>query len=315
MIVTLTANPSIDRAIEIDEPLEPGEVQAAQSAREDAGGKGINVARVLAAARLKVTAVVPIGVSDPFHTLLDQAAINTKRVSIRGRVRSNLTITDAQGTTTKLNLPGPELDANEREQLIKATVEASATADWLVLAGSLPPGAGDDFYVDVISAVRRAHNTRAPKIALDTSGAPLRETVERAHPELIKPNELELAELADTALAEGELDLSAVHETARTLVPKRVDTALITLGAQGALLVTADGAWHATPPPTQVLSTVGAGDSSLAGYLIAECAGEPAPQRLARAVRTGSAAAALPGTQAPTPTDLPNGDIAVAEIQ
>ncbi len=314
MIVTLTANPSLDRAIALDEALRPGEVQAAASAREDAGGKGINVARVVAAAGVDAVAVLPLAEDDPFDAALRATRIATHRVPVTGHARANLTITDPDGVTTKLNLPGATLAPADAAAVIAAVVEASRGARWLVLAGSLPPGVGDDFYVDVVTAVRAAHGADAPRIAVDTSGAALTAVVERAHPDLIKPNDEELAELAGVALDEAAELASAVLPLARTLVPSRVGAALVTLGSHGAVLVEADGAWAGTPPPIRVQSTVGAGDSSLAGYLLADVEGAPAQERLRRAIRYGSAAASLPGTQAPAPGDLPPGDVPVSPL-
>jgi 1-phosphofructokinase len=317
MIVTLTAHPSLDRTITLPASLQVGEVQGADSAREDAGGKGINVARALAAAGEECTAVVPIAPGDPFQALLrdaalEESALHTCLVPVRGRVRANLAITDPAGVTTKLNLPGARLSPDEVAAVVDATVAASAHAAWLVLAGSLPPGVGDDFYVRVIRAVRDAHGTAAPLIAVDTSGPALAAVVAEGAPDLIKPNDDELAGLAGTRL-EGS-DPAAVLAVARSLVPARVGAALVTLGAQGAVLVTADGAWTAGPPPIQVVSTVGAGDSSLAGYVLAATRQAAPEERLRHAIRYGAAAASLPGSQAPTPADLPAGDVTVTRL-
>jgi 1-phosphofructokinase len=317
MIVTLTAHPSLDRTITLPAALRVGEVQGAESAREDAGGKGINVARAVAAAGEECTAVVPLAPGDPFESLLGDAALvesalHTCLVPIRGRVRANLTITDPAGVTTKLNLPGARLSPDEVASVVDATVAASAHAAWLVLAGSLPPGVADDFYVRVIRAVREAHGAAAPLIAVDTSGPALAAVVAQGAPDLIKPNDDELAELAGTRL-EGT-DPAAILAVARSLVPARVGAALVTLGAQGAVLVTADGAWTAGPPPIQVVSTVGAGDSSLAGYVLAAARHAGPEERLRHAIRYGAAAASLPGTQAPTPADLPVGDVTVTRL-
>ncbi len=233
--------------------------------------------------------------------------------AVRGNVRANLAITDPAGVTTKLNLPGATLSADEAGALVRAVVDACAGARWLVLAGSLPPGVADGFYVDVIDAVRAAHGADAPSIAVDTSGAALTAVVERGHPDLIKPNDEELAELTRTQLPTGDLARS-VAELARTIVPSRVRAALVTLGSRGAVLVSADGAWIVASPVIDVVSTVGAGDSSLAGYLLAEVAGADPGERLRSAVRYGAAAASLPGTQAPAPADLPVDDLFVTPL-
>ena len=312
MIVTLTANPSLDRTLTVPAPLVPGEVQAATSAREDAGGKGINVARVVAAAGVDCTAVLPLAHDDPFAAVLRGAGVRTQHVPVSGRVRTHQAITDPAGVTTKLNLPGSALSPDGAAAIVDAVVAASAGARWLVLAGSLPPGADEEFYVRVIHAVRDAHET-PPLIAVDAAGPALAAVVAHGRPDLIKPNDDELAELAGVAL-DGADAVNAVLEVAGSIVPGKVGAALVTLGADGAVLVDEDGAWAATPPRNRVVSTVGAGDSSLAGYLLAHTQGAGPDERLRHAVRYGAAAASLPGTQPPAPADLPGGDVLVARL-
>jgi len=313
-IVTVTANPSLDRTITLAAALQPGEVQAAASAREDAGGKGINVARVVAAAGVDTVAVLPLAEDDPFSAALRASHVPARPVPVVGHVRANVTITDPDGVTTKLNLPGATLSPTDVAQLIAAVVDASEGASWLVLAGSLPPGAGDRLYVDITRAVRGRWGASAPRIAVDTSGAALRIVVAEASPDLIKPNDEELADLAGVVLEPGTDLAAAVLGVARALVPAKVAAALVTLGADGAVLVNADGAWQGTPPRIRVVSTVGAGDSSLAGYLLADVAGEDPAERLRRSIQYGAAAASLPGTQAPRPDDLPAGEVVVREL-
>ncbi|MAP62821.1 MAG: 1-phosphofructokinase [Microbacterium sp.] len=313
MIVTLTAHPSLDRSLVLHAPLRVGEVQPAASSREDAGGKGVNVARVLRAAGVAARAVIPLADADPYDAALRAGAIDAWRVPVEGAARANLTITDADGVTTKLNLPGAILSATERAALLAATVSASDGADWLVLAGSLPPGAPDDFYVRVIHAVRTAHGDAAPRIAVDTSDAALAAVARDARPDLIKPNDEELADLIGSPIESGDL-ARAVREAARALVPERVRAALITLGSHGAVLIDGDRAWSAAAPKIRVASTVGAGDSSLAGLLVADVAGLPPAARLASAIRYGAAAAMMPGTVPPTPADLPEAVPTVSEL-
>ncbi|MET0780027.1 MAG: 1-phosphofructokinase [Microbacterium sp.] len=313
-IVTVTANPSLDRTITLDAALEPGEVQSAASSREDAGGKGINVARVVAAAGIETVAVLPLAEDDPFAAALRASHVPARLVEVEGHVRANVTITDPEGVTTKLNLPGATLSPADVAELIGSVVEASEGADWLVLAGSLPPGAGDRLYVDITRAVRARWGAASPRIAVDTSGAALRAVVDEASPDLIKPNDEELAELVGVVLESGADLAAAVLPVARALVPAKVAAALVTLGADGAVLVNAYGAWQATPPRIRVVSTVGAGDSSLAGYVLADVAGEDPAGRLRRSVKYGAAAASLPGTQAPTPDDLPEGEVVVRRL-
>lgn len=317
MIVTLTANPSLDRTVTLEASLRAGEVQPAASAREDAGGKGINVTRVIRAAGEESLAVLPLAEDDPFVLVLRASAIPFAPVPLRGAARANLTIADPAGVTTKINLPGVPRDASDGAALIDAVVAAAAGARWLVLAGSLPPGLPDGFYVDVISAVRAASARAgevAPRIAVDTSGAALDAVVAQGTPDLIKPNDDELAELSGRRLDPAVPLAGAVASIAADLVPSRVGAAFVTLGGAGAVLVTAAGAWFGEAPPTRVRSTVGAGDSALAGFLLAESRGAGPEECLRSGIRYGSAAAALPGTQAPTPAQLPTGEVPVRAL-
>lgn len=311
MIVTLTANPSIDRAVTLGSALEVGEVQRAAGSREDAGGKGVNVARVIDAAGVEVLAVVPVGATDPYRSLLAETGVPHRAVAIAGRVRANLTIADPAGVTTKINLAGAALSHGDVAALVAEVVHAAEGAAWLVLAGSLPPGAPVTFYRDLARAVRERWGAAAPRIAVDASGEALRHVLEAGAADLVKPNDEELAEaLGEDASADADRVAEAVRR-ARAIVPARVPAALVTLGGDGALLVTADAVLRARAPRIRVVSTVGAGDSSLAGYLLADVAGADPAARLARSVAYGAAAASLPGTQAPTARDLPAAAIEV----
>lgn len=312
MIVTLTVNPALDRTIALDAALRPGAVQAALSAREEAGGKGVNVSRVVAAAGVDTVAVLPLAIEDPYRAPLAAAGIPTVAVPVERQVRTNLAITDRDGVTTKVNLPGSPLSPVDSAAVVAAVVDASADADWLVLAGSLPDSAAASFYVDVVDAVRDRWGSGSPRIAVDASGPALHEVVARASVDLIKPNDEELAELLGTPVDANSPE--TIVDTVRVIVPERVATALVTLGGSGAALVTGEGAWFAAAPRIRVVSTVGAGDSSLAGYLLADLAGADAPGRLTSAIRYGAAAASLPGTQVPTPGDLGHHDISVRSI-
>ncbi|MFG6491688.1 1-phosphofructokinase [Microbacterium sp. P03] len=315
MIVTVTVNPSLDRAVRLAAPIEPGEVQRGLDAREDAGGKGVNVARALRAAGVGTLAVVPCAQDDPYRLLLEHDGVPVLRIEVQGRTRANLTIADPQGATTKINMPGPQLSQAEASALVDGVVAAAEGADWVVLAGSLPPGVGDDFYAEITAAVRARWGAESPKIAVDTSGAALASVVATARPDLIKPNDEELAELVGAGASSGDDDVIATAIAhAKDLVPERVAAALVTLGAAGALLVTADGVLRASAPKIIVSSTVGAGDSSLAGYLIAAAEGQDDTGRLRRAVAYGAAAASLPGTQIPGPADIPDWDIPVDSL-
>jgi 1-phosphofructokinase len=302
MIVTLTVNPSIDRTIELPTALVRGEVQRAEAAHQEPGGKGINVTRALAASGVDTVALFPAAEADPFVGLMRESSLPFRAVAIAGSVRSNVTITEPDGVTTKVNEPGPRLDAAELDALTASVVAAVAGASWLVISGSLPPSIDQGYYVRVVEAVRAALGPDAPRIAVDGSGEPLRLLLASGNRiDLVKPNAEELAELTGTGSGEAfEADPSAAASAALGLVDRGVGAALVTLGGRGAALVTPDATWFAEAPRIEARSTVGAGDSSLAGYLLAAAAGRADEECLAQAVAHGAAAASLPGSTVPT---------------
>ncbi|MFT4127312.1 MAG: hexose kinase [Gordonia sp. (in: high G+C Gram-positive bacteria)] len=314
MILTLTANPSLDRTLELGGPLERGEVQRTRDVRAEPGGKGVNVSRVVAEAGLPTTAVLPARGGDPLLVALDAVRLTYRAVPVDGEVRSNITIAEPDGTTTKINASGQPLDQPTRRALTDLIVAGTAGATWVALCGSLPPGIRDDWYRTLADELAGC----GAKIAIDTSGAALTAAV-TGPVDLVKPNETELADAvgADPArlrAAAAAGDLGPITLAAAELVGRTGGAVLATLGAAGAVLTTAAGSWFATPPPIVPRSTVGAGDSSLAGYLIAETRGLDEPGRLQMAVAYGSAAAALPGTQPPRPTQLDLAGTAVTAL-
>ncbi|MCO7241157.1 PfkB family carbohydrate kinase, partial [Aeromicrobium sp. CnD17-E] len=150
MIVTLTAHPAIDRLVCLDGPLERGAVLRTSASTDQPGGKGINVARVVQAAGVDVRAVVPAAPGDPVVTSLAPTGLAVVQVPIAGATRVNLTLAEPDGTTTKLNAPGTPLDAEEREALVAALVDAARGASWVALCGSLPPGVPADLYAGLV---------------------------------------------------------------------------------------------------------------------------------------------------------------------
>ncbi|MYR05825.1 hexose kinase [Gordonia sp. SID5947] len=313
-ILTVTANPSLDRTLELATPLRHGEVQRASSVRAEPGGKGINVARVVSEAGLPTRAVLPARTGDPLLGALDTVGLPYLTLPINGAVRSNVTIADPDGTTTKINAPGFDLNPAEAHALVDVIVENADGARWVALCGSLPPGPSDNWYRTVIDEL----DGLGCRVAVDTSGGPLTATV-RGRVDLLKPNDEELAGAtgADSArlvAAVSQGDHAPLITAARTLVDRTGAAVLATLGAAGAVLVTDAGAWFATPPPIVPRSTVGAGDSALAGYLIAETRGDTEAQRLRTAVAYGSAATALAGTQPPEPEHLDLDGVTVTDL-
>ncbi|MFD5476223.1 1-phosphofructokinase [Streptomyces hawaiiensis] len=293
MILTVTPNPSLDRTYEVPS-LDRGEVIRATGERMDPGGKGVNVSRAVAAAGQRTVAVLPLGgapgalVAD----LLDQQGIEVAPVPVAGATRSNIALAESDGVLTKINAPGPELSDAERELLLETVRQQSREASWIACCGSLPRGLAPSWYAELVA---RAH-AAGVRIALDTSGPALLAAL-RERPDVVKPNAEELSGAVGRPLATVGDAVKAAEEL-REMGARAV---LASLGADGQLLVSDEGAWFGSARVAAVRSNVGAGDSSLAGFLIA---GGNGPEALASAVAHGAAAVQLPGSVMPKPGDL-----------
>ena len=223
-------------------------------------------------------------------------------VRIAGSIRANVTVVESDGTTTKLNEPGPRLSRDELDALAVTLRQAAARADWVALCGSLPPGTPAGWYAGLIRQLRGT----GPRVAIDSSGPPLAKAI-AARPDLVKPNREELAELTGRPLG----TIADIADAAATLTARGVHTVLTSLGPAGAVLVHRDAAWHASAAAIEPRSTAGAGDALLAGYL---AAGADGPAALAEAVAWGSAAAALPGSAMPGPGDISRTGIHITDL-
>lgn len=290
MIVTLTPNPSIDRTVTTTR-LAAGEVNRASSVRVDPGGKGVNVSRALHLNGHETLAVLPLGGPNgqSHRRLLDEAAVPHIAVPCGGDTRTNITVVDADGTTTKINEPGPPLSGDVLDALVAAL---PPTADWVVLCGSLPTGVDAGWLADVVAAAPR-------KVVVDTSGAPLAAAVAR-RPYLIKPNRGELEELVGRPLP----TVGDVTRAAEDLIADGVGVVVASLGGDGALWVSDAGVWLASSTVERPLSSVGAGDCLLAGLLAALDDGASPAVALTQGVTWGAAAVSLPGSVVPGPADL-----------
>jgi len=297
MILTLTPNPSIDRTVSVP-TFEHGEVNRASSSRIDPGGKGINVARALTNNDTPALALLPAGGPEGnlLQALLRHSGTAFTAVPITGTTRMNIAVIEPDGTTTKVNEPGPTLTTAELDALLGAVDNTlGAGVRWVVGCGSLTPGMSDGIYADL---VRHGH-AHGVKVAIDSSGAPFTAAVP-AGPDLIKPNHEELEELVGRRLH----TLAEVADASRTIVDGGVATVIVSLGRHGALLVDAHVVTHASAHVAHPLSTVGAGDSLVAGYLHAVCRGAGPREALAAGVAWGAAAVSLPGSRMPEPADI-----------
>ncbi|HEY6593051.1 MAG TPA: hexose kinase [Asanoa sp.] len=298
MIVTLTANPSVDRTYLVG-TLRPGGLHRARAGWSEASGKGVNVSRVLGRLGVPARTVVTAGGGEG-RLLLDLLAglDGVTAVPVAGRTRVNVTVVVDSGEPTKVNEPGSPLSGVEADALLAALERALVCARWLACCGSLPSGT-DPALVGRLVATGRA--ARVP-VAVDASGPALEVAV--AHrADLLKPNRDELAELAGGPVG----SVAAAYAAAREVAGRTGGAVLVSLGADGALLVTAHGAWSAQGPPITPVNTTGAGDALLAGFLAAD--GAAPAGRLASAVAVATSACLSPAT-----ADLPDRLVSPAAV-
>jgi len=303
VIVSVTANPSVDRTLEIPS-LGRAVVVRATAAQVHPGGKGVNVARALIANGIPARAVLPAGgrEGEQLLNLLSSRGVEVVPVPIAESIRENVTVIEPDGTVTKLNAPGPQLAVSEVARLIQVTIEASLGADWVALCGTLPPGAPEDLYATLVTELRRI----GVRVAVDTSGSALVKAIE-AGPDLIKPNGDELAE----AIAHPIQNLGDVANGARELLDQGVGHVLVSLGREGAVSVADSVALRAWTTPVVPRSTVGAGDAALAGFL---SRWDQQSLALRTAVAWGAAAVKQPGTGMPGPADIDVDIVTVEEL-
>jgi 6-phosphofructokinase 2 len=281
---TLTLNPSIDVSSDT-ETVEPTRKVRTCNERIDPGGGGINVARVLHRFGTSVEAIFLAGgaTGGSLGALLKRAELARRCVLIADDTRTSLTIHERSTRLEYRFVPeGPTITAQELAACCDAV--AAATSDYFVASGSLPPGVPDDFYATVGERVRE-HGAR---FVLDTSGAELRAALSGGGIHLVKASgeELDPAE-ADQIVRSGAAELVA-----------------ITLGREGALLVTSAGRFALPAVETNVVSTVGAGDSFLAGMTYGLATGLEPLEAFRVAVAAGAAATLSPGTDLCYPEDV-----------
>lgn len=288
MILTLTVNPAIDHTITTDRISYEDRVYV-RSSLEQPGGKGINAARVIHGLGAKVLALATAGggTGKRLAALLEAAGPPVCLIPIRHAIRRNLTISDLQGLTLKLDEAGPEISRAEEGRIEAVTRSKLEGVRWLLLCGSLPPGLSADFYARLIQAAREK-NVRT---LLDTGGEALRLGLE-ARPTMVKPNRPEAERLLNRSLLTRQQSIAALEEIARM----GAETVVLSLGSEGAMGVSGNGSYHALAPEIRQACPIGAGDALAATCVWALSENQPFPEALRWGVAAGTAAAATPGT-------------------
>lgn len=277
-ILTLTLNPALDLTIRLAR-LEAGEVNRSETMLTHAAGKGVNVAQVLADLGHQVSVGGFLGEDNPqaFDALIARRGFADVFIRVPGETRSNIKIAEQDGRVTDINAPGPQVSEQAQRALLEKLVQMAPGFDAVVVAGSLPRGVSPQWFQHLLAQLKDL----GLKVALDTSGETLRAGLQ-AGPWLVKPNTEELAE----ALGNAPDAIGQLHRLG-------VEHVVVSDGAAGVNWYRADAALHATPPKVTVASTVGAGDSLLAGMLHGLLSGDTPEQTLRRA----TAIAAMAVTQ------------------
>ena len=290
-IVTLTINPAVDIFVNV-ERVEPTRKLRCSPPKRDPGGGGINVAR--AAHRLggDVAAIYPTGgaIGKLLHRLVEREGIDSVVTPSHVETRENFTAYEEHsGLQYRFVLPGSTLHRAEWEACLDTLATLPAKPKFVVASGSIPPGVPDDFY----AMVARHAKKLGARMVLDTSGAALGAALEEGVA-LIKPNQNELAEFLGKPL---NRDAERIAACRKLIADGRTQAVALTLGEEGALLVTAGEALRAAPLQIEVASAVGAGDSFLGGLMAALAAGQSTKEAFRMAVAAGSAAVMSPGTE------------------
>ena len=284
-ILTLTLNPALDLTVELSR-LDAGQVNRSEEMHTHAAGKGVNVAQVLADLGHQVTVSGFLGEDNQqaFETLFAKRGFVDAFIRVPGETRSNIKVAEQDGRITDINGPGPVVDATAQQALLDRLQQIAPGHDAVVVAGSLPRGVTAQWLRELIERL----NALGLKVALDSSGEALRAALQ-ASPWLIKPNTEELAH----ALGCEVVSPIAEAQAAARLHGQGIEHVVISHGADGVNWFSVGSALHASPPKVSVASTVGAGDSLLAGMLHGLLSADTPEQTL----RTATAIAAMAVTQ------------------
>jgi 6-phosphofructokinase 2 len=289
-IITITFNPALDKSVTVPELISEKKLKCSQPVYEPGGG-GINVARAIKKLGGDPSAIFLAGgfAGDKINELLEEDGIAAQRVNITGNSRENLIVSDvATGRQYLFDMPGPEIKPNEWRACLNAVVWTDLV-QFIVVSGSIPPGLPEDIFkrLAFIAAKKKA------RLIVDTSGKALQQAVE-AGVFMIKPNLKELAYLAGTDSLTPD---TAVDAAKKIITQNKCQAIVVSMGANGALLVTDQATVEIHQPSVKVKSTVGAGDSLVAGIVYVLSQNYCLADAVRFGVACGSAATMNPGTE------------------
>jgi 6-phosphofructokinase 2 len=297
-IVTLTINPAIDTSTFVDRVV-PTHKLRCHNVQRDPGGGGINVARVVQRLGGDVEAVYLAGGSlgQLLRKLMDEQQVRSRIVPIANETRESFSaFEESSGKQYRFVLPGPSVSESEWRANLELLDSMLVQSHYLVASGTLPPGVPEDFYVQVA----RLAKERGAKFVIDASGAPLRAALSEGV-YMVKPN---LNELAGLMGRRPETKADWIEGSRHFITAANAEVVALTLGHEGALLVTRDQMWRAPALSVKSQSAVGAGDSFLGAMIWSLAAGHGMEEALRYGVAAGSAALLTPGTELCYPDDV-----------
>ena len=296
MIFTVTLNPALDKTAQAPN-FKLDAVTRITELRQDPGGKGINVSKVIKQLGGESVAWAVLGgnTGRGIKASLEEMGISCRAFEVEGETRTNLKVVDpVDDTHTDINEPGPVVTDAMLDNMLAQLVAEISEGDIVVLAGSIARGASDDTYEKWVKACREA----GAKVFLDADGDKLVAGI-KGNPFLIKPNEIELGNMLGRTLDTDE----KVAEAARELIAQGLDNVVVSMGGAGAMFVSADRVVKGGSVKVPVGSTVGAGDSVVAALAFAEEKGMSLEDKVKLSMATGAANVMQSGTQA-APRDL-----------
>ncbi|MCG8475550.1 MAG: 1-phosphofructokinase [Cytophagales bacterium] len=258
-ILAVALNPALDLTITCDRVVLDA-VNIARSGNIRAAGKAINVAKVLTdlGQQVSVTGILGQNNREKFDDFFKAQLIADKCLHVEGETRINVKVTEKNNQVTEINLPGLQLNPGHIEKFKQRLTSISRKSNWVILSGSLPKGAPQNLYYHLIKILKQQGN----RVVVDTSGQAFREAI-KAAPFMIKPNIYELEQWYGHTINNLQEEAAA----ASRLLALNIDNVVISEGRKGCRWYTRNQVWQAFPPAVEQVSTVGSGDSLVAGIV------------------------------------------------
>ena len=295
-IITLTLNPAFDVHCSA-EHFEACHENLATITEREAGGKGVNISRALSMNGVENLALLAVGDENgaEFCAELDKDSMTYETIELKGRIRENITIHTKNAPETRLSFTGFDTDESLLEKFEEKLLPMLDFGDLVTFTGRVPSGISMTAVKKFLEAIKQ----KGARVVVDSRSFDTADLIE-TKPWLIKPNEEEIAVYLDREINSFE----SVIDGARELHARGIENVMISLGAKCALLVCDEGVFVAHPPKINAISTIGAGDSSIGGFLAAAAAGKGYDEMLKTAVSYGSAACMSAGTRPPVASDV-----------